>query len=243
VAANNLYAESFERVINRLVAVDPKLVEENIYFTPAPVNNPLHIIVTSNSGLCGAYNEELLHYVAKNLPKDEPIFAIGGYGIKRLMHDDYLVIKEFDKLENVETSMMGELIYDILALYSQGEISSLDIYYTHYINTLTFSPDRYDLLPLKPKPYHPEKEILFEPDFKTVMAEVVPQYVSSLVYNTLLESKISEHAARRAAMESANRNAEDLTNELMISRNRARQEAITQQVTEITAGAQSGRKE
>lgn len=164
-----------------------------------------------------------------------------------MRHDGFLLVKTFDKLENIDQQTTSLLIYDIMELYRHGEVSSIDIIYTHYINTLTFRPARYSLLPLTIQPAQPagvQDTLLMEPSRAAVLDELVPLYVSALVYNTLLESKISEHAARRAAMESANRNAEQLLDELTLKRNQARQEAITQEVTEITSGSQGlGRKD
>ncbi len=237
VAQNNIYSGYFEQVLQRVVSQNPDIEQTSIYFKPVVTNNPLHIIITSNSGLCGSYNEELLRYVAKNISKDEPIFAIGSYGIKRLMHDNYMLVKQYDKLENIDPETMSVLIYGILTLYTHNEISAIDIVYTHYVNTLTFTPSRLALLPLTPIVTKQNDELLFEPDKQAVLDNLVPLYVSSMVYNMLLESKISEHAARRAAMENANTNAEQLTDELLLQRNQARQEAITQQVTEITSGS------
>ncbi|MBR2746273.1 MAG: ATP synthase F1 subunit gamma [Erysipelotrichaceae bacterium] len=234
---NNTYSNKYyEMILNALSAPKPEK-EDNAYLISNNADNPLHIIITSNSGLCGSYNNDLLKYVEKHIDKKDPIFAIGEYGIEWLDNNNYMVIRRINQIEDVQPAVIGKLINDVLVLYRQKEISSIDIVYTQYINTLSFEPSMYQLLPLDPPSYLETKDIEMVPDRNTMLNYLIPQYVSSVIYATFLEAKTSENAARRSAMDNANKNAQDLIERLSLEYNQARQTAITQEVNEITAGA------
>lgn len=236
---NEIFAEEFRKVLLTILSERSFEIKDSIYFKNVDVSNPLHIIITSNSGLCGSYNIDLLKYVKKTIGRDDPIFSIGTYGTKWLMDNNYMVVKKFDDLDVLKPSVINRLIDNILRLYREGEINSIDIIYTQYVNTLTYVPSIYRLLPLEIPDEYEKRDVIFEPDSQTVLEKFIPMYVSSIVYTTFLESKTSENASRRSAMDSANKNAEELIDTLMLNYNQQRQAAITQEVTEITAGANS----
>ena len=237
MAENDVYMQRYLELL--LTALSSEELDEsaNMYFQKRDFHNPLHIVITSNSGLCGSYNMDLLKYVEKNISKDEAIFAIGTYGIKWLDSNDFMVIKRFTDLDNLNPRVMEMLIYDILELYKHNEISSIDIVYTQYVNTLTFEPSTYQLLPISLSVPMEKKPIELAPSGEEVLNILIPKYISAVVYDTFLEAKTSEHASRRSAMESANKNAQNLIEEISLSYNQARQATITQEVNEITAGA------
>ncbi|MCR5066786.1 MAG: ATP synthase F1 subunit gamma [Erysipelotrichaceae bacterium] len=235
---NNDYAEAYYRfVLAALSAHKPEGKETNPYLEPSEVNNPLHIIISSNSGLCGSYNLDLFKYVEKNISKDEPLFVIGTYGIKWLMNNGYMVVKSFSDLDDLRPSRINGMIYDILKLYTEDEISSIDIIYTQYVNSLTFVPSTYRLLPIVTTEEIVESEIILEPGRDEVLNRLIPMFVSSMIYSTFLQAKTSEQAARRSAMDGANRNADSLISRLELEYNQARQAGITQEMTEIISGS------
>lgn len=235
--ANNSYAGVFAEFLFKALCVKTEGEETNKFLTQSNVNNPLHIVFTSNSGLCGSYNLELLKFVEKNISKDEPIFAIGTYGIRWLMNHDYMVVKQIDELNDFHPSTINKLITNIMKLYQEDEISSIDIFYTDYVNTLKFEPRIYPLLPIiYDKESMDETDLLLEPSRDEVLDKLIPMYISSQIYEKFLESKISENAARRLAMDGANQNADNLIADLEIKYNQARQSAITQEMNEITSG-------
>lgn len=234
---NNEYADTYYRLLLSALSARHESEETNPLLTKPQCDNPLHIIVSSNSGLCGSYNMDLLKYVEKTISKDDPIFAIGTYGIKWLDNNDYMVIRRYDSLDTNMHFDLNRIIYDMLELYKNGEISKIDIIYTQYVNTMTFSPATYDIMPLDIPENLEVKDIDLSPDRDTVLNYLIPQYVSAVVYSTFLEAKTSEHAARRSAMDNANENAQNLIDEISLSYNQARQASITQEVNEITAGA------
>ncbi len=231
---NKQYAADLAEFI-RIVLSHPPVKETNPFLIKSDIDNPLHIIIAANSGLCGSYNNDLLRYVEEHVPKDEPIFAIGTIPFNWLMKNGYLVIQMYDELEDLQPKIMNSLIDNILALYTNDEISEIDVIYTEYINTLTYRPTTMKILPLEMDTETKETEIYLEPDRDAVLNRLVPMYVSSQLYVTFLQAKTSENAARRNAMNNANRNADKLVAELTLSYNQARQAAITQEMNEISA--------
>ena len=139
--------------------------------------------------------------------------------------------------KNPEQEINEFFIDNVITLYQAREISYVDIIYTEYVNTLNFEPSTFQLLPLHVPEGLEEKDIELAPDRQTVLNELIPRYINSVVYSTFLEAKTSEHAARRSAMDSANTNAKTLIDHITLEYNQARQAVITQEVNEITAGA------
>ena len=237
--SNEEYAKNLRRFIVAALRGKAPEQEDNPYLIETKVNNPLYIVITSNSGLCGSYNQEVLKYVEENVSKDVPIFAIGTIGYNWLMKNDYLVVKKYDELEDLKPRILNRLINNILLLYQNDEISEINVVYTKYVNTLTYRPTTLKLLPFETEAAEEGKEILLEPSRNEVLNTLIPMYISSQIYVCFLESKTSENGARRNAMNVANKNAEQLVAELQLSYNKARQAAITQEMNEIVA---SGRR-
>ncbi len=241
---NEEYSKNLRRFILLALKGKGPEVEDNPFLIGHKVHNPLYIVITSNSGLCGSYNLEVLKFVEKIVSKDVPIFAIGTVGYNWLMKNDYLVVKRYDELEDLQPTILNTMIDNILTLFTRFEMNEINVIYTKYVNTLTYTPTLMKLLPLQ---IHNEEEtdedLLLEPSRNEVLNELIPMYVSSQIYVAFLESKTSENAARRNAMNLANKNAEKLVNELQLYYNKARQAAITQEMNEIVASVRNERKE
>ena len=236
---NTAYAADLLKYISAAVKGKRPKVEDNPYLIQTKVDNPLYVVITSNSGLCGSYNQEMLRFVVENVPKDVPIFAIGTIGYNWLLKNDYLVVKKYDELEDVQPKILNSLCDNLMHLYRTDEISEINVVYTKYVNTLTYRPTTLKLLPFETEAAEEGKEILLEPSRNEVLNTLIPMYISSQIYVCFLESKTSENGARRNAMNVANKNAEQLVTELQLSYNKARQAAITQEMNEIVA---SGRR-
>ena len=238
---NEEYSKNLRRFIMLALKGKGPEVEDNPYLVSHDIQNPLYIIITSNSGLCGSYNLEVLKFVEEHVSKDVPIFAIGTIGYNWLMKNDYLVVKRYDELEDLQPSILNTMIDNILTLYTQFEMNEINVVYTKYINTLTYEPTLMKLLPLQmANEDETDETLLLEPSRNEVLDELIPMYISSQIYVAFLEAKTSENAARRNAMNQANKNADKLINELQLYYNKARQAAITQEMNEIVAS--SGRK-
>lgn len=137
-----------------------------------------------------------------------------------------------------------ELTKQLLTQYSKGEIGEVYIAYTNFKNTVTQEAKLMKLLPIREEDFTPEQPISddkllmnFEPSEEEVLDQIVPKYMSNIIYGALLEAVASENGARMQAMDSATSNADDMIGSLSLKYNRARQSAITQELTEIIAGA------
>ncbi|MCR4855706.1 MAG: ATP synthase F1 subunit gamma [Erysipelotrichaceae bacterium] len=240
---NEEYAKNLRRFIVHAMKGSRPEVEDNPFLVEHEIHNPLYIVITSNSGLCGSYNLEVLKFVQENVSKDVPIFAIGTVGYNWLMKNDYLVVKRYDELEDLQPTILNTLIDNILTLFSKFEMNEINVVYTKYINTLTYTPTLMKLLPVQLDDEEGVEEILMEPSRNEVLNQLIPMYVSSQIYVAFLEAKTSENAARRNAMNLANKNAEELIDELRLYYNKARQAAITQEMNEIVASVREKGKE
>ena len=231
---NTAYAADLLKFISAAVKGKRPKVEDNPYLIQTKVDNPLYVVITSNSGLCGSYNQEILRFVVENVPKDVPIFAIGTIGYNWLLKNDYLVVKKYDELEDVQPKILNSLCDNLLHLYRTDEISEINVVYTTYVNTLTYQPTMMRLLPFQSEQVE-TTDIFLEPSRNEVLNRLIPMYVSSQIYVCYLDAKTSENAARRNAMSMANKNADQLIGDLRLSYNKARQAAITQEMNEIVA--------
>lgn len=204
------------------------------------------IVMTSNRGLAGGYNSNITKLVTgSGLPKEEiEIYAIGSKGHETLARRGYH-IKEDDShiMESPSYDDAAELCRKVLADYTSGEIGEIYLAYTHFRNTVSHEPKLMKLLPIE----FDESELSdaassnvlmnYEPNEEEALDMIIPKYITSLFYGALVEAVASENGARMQAMDSATSNAEDMISDLTLKYNRARQGSITQELTEIIAGA------
>lgn len=205
------------------------------------------VVITSNRGLAGGYNSNITKLVigSEELPmEDVEVYAVGNKGKETLERRGYQ-IKEDDSgmIESPSYEDAAALCKKILADYTAGEIGEIYLAYTHFKNTVSHEPKLIKLLPVE----FDEKEISqaaeanvlmnYEPNEEEALDMIIPKYVTSLFYGALVEAVASENGARMQAMDSATSNAEDLISDLTLKYNRARQGSITQELTEIIAGA------
>jgi len=204
-----------------------------------------YLVITSDRGLAGAYNSNVLRLVYRNIQErhqsaDEyEIIAIGRMGASFFKNRGIPVLHEITALPDQPAfSDIQTIASQAVKLFSDETLDELYMYYNHFVNTMTQEVTETKLLPLTD--IVSEKKLTsyeFEPDQEEILEVLLPQYAESLIYGALLDGKASEHAARMTAMKSATDNANELIRSLTLSYNRARQAAITQEITEITAGA------
>ena len=204
------------------------------------------ICITSNRGLAGGYNSNVVKTVlASGLPKEDTfVYAIGKKGIEGLRRKGYNIYQDDSEVINAPLfADATELTKQLLTRFEKGEIGEIYLAYTNFKNTVTQEPRIIKLLPINPEDFDTtsvadDKLLMnFEPDDETVLDKVIPKYMSNIIFGALLEAVASENGARMQAMDSATNNAEDMIATLELSYNRARQGAITQELTEIIAGA------
>lgn len=204
-----------------------------------------YLVITSDRGLAGAYNSNVLRALHQTIEKrhkssDEyTVIAVGRVGFdycnKRNLSvsQSVLGIADHPKFSDIQ-----ELSSETVQMYIDEEIDELIIFYNYYVSPITQQVTQEKLLPITNIEEQPDttNEYEYEPSQEAILETLLPQYAESLIYGALLNGKASEHAARMTAMSSASDNADDIIGGLTLSYNRARQGAITQEITEIIGG-------
>ncbi len=214
------------------------------------------VMITSNRGLAGGYNSNVVKLITRGElaeKKDElVIYAIGRKGRDSMVRAGYAV-DEGDYSEIIEEPTYVEamrLAETLMRQYSDGEIGEIYLAYTSFKNTVVHEPKLLKLLPVeldgeetagRDADAVPEDKTLmnFEPEADEALNLIIPKYITSLIYGALVEAVASENGARMQAMDSATSNAEEMIGKLSLQYNRARQGSITQELTEIIAGAEA----
>ena len=202
------------------------------------------IVISSNRGLAGGYNSNVVKLITqgKLAEAELELYTVGRKGRDSLARAGYTVrLDSSDISEELTYADAAVLARTVLTSFTRGEVGEIWIAYTRFKNTVVHEPRLVKLLPL-PEPETEEAQGLpmnFEAEEESVLEALIPNYLTSLVYGGLLESCASENGARMQAMDSATSNAEDMIEDLTLLYNRARQNSITQELTEIIAGAQA----
>ncbi len=217
------------------------------YLQKGPSEKKAVVLISSNRGLAGGYNSN----VAKKLlecgfdREDVQLYTMGRKAKDYLSRRGYEVVSDYsdaiDEPAYKDAAALGE---EVLEAYTSGAAGELYLIYTEFHNTVSQEPVAMKLLPVEPEEEfanRTEKLTLmnYEPDEETVLGEMIPQYIKSLIYGAMIESAASENSARMQAMDNATSNAEDMIQDLSVKYNRARQNSITQELTEIIAGAEA----
>ncbi|MCM1105331.1 MAG: ATP synthase F1 subunit gamma [Blautia sp.] len=202
------------------------------------------VVITSNRGLAGGYNSNIVKLVTSSglAKEDVDVYAVGGKGVEALSRRGYhIVADDSEIIESPTYTDASALCNKVLKAFTDGEIGEIYLAYTHFKNTVSQEPKLIRLLPVE---LDPEKSVEssnvlmnYEPNEEEALSLIIPKYVTSLFYGALVEAVASENGARMQAMDSATSNAEDLISDLSLKYNRARQGSITQELTEIIAGA------
>lgn len=205
------------------------------------------VVITSNRGLAGGYNSNIIKLITGNEEfsvENAEIYAIGSKGRDALERRGYHI--KVDGSEIMESPSYEDamaLCRKVLQAYSDGEIGEIYLAYTHFKNTVSHEPTLRKLLPVEVDENgtdsSAETNVLmnYEPNEEEALDMIIPKYITSLFYGALVEAVASENGARMQAMDSATSNAEEMISDLTLKFNRARQGSITQELTEIIAGA------
>ena len=206
------------------------------------------IAITSNRGLAGGYNSNVVKLITRNpdwKKEDLCIYSLGNTGREAFLRYGYEV-KDCDNeiVENPSYSDAMQLSSELLKAYAEGEIGEIYLAYTAFKNTVSHIPTLLKLLPVEVSAEEEKSEgakaiMNFEPEDADTLDLIIPKYVTSLIYGALMESAASENGARMQAMDNATSNAEEMISDLALKYNRARQGSITQELTEIIAGAEA----
>lgn len=226
---------------------------EHRYLKPGEGGKKAVIVITSNRGLAGGYNSNVVKLITRGDLKDEDlsIYAIGKKG-KEALQKNYEIKADYSYvIEEPAYADAMAISKEVLSAFENGEISEIYLAYTGFKNTVVHVPTLVKLLPVEVseetsgKTGEAVKEaeddnrapMNFEPEDEEALDMIIPKYVTSLIYGGMIEAVASENGARMQAMDSATSNAEDMISSLSLLYNRARQGSITQELTEIIAGA------
>ncbi len=226
------------------------------YLQPGESEKKAVIVVTSNRGLAGGYNSNVVKLLTNNekLKKEEVVlYTLGRKGRDSLERKGYEVKADFsDIVDDLAYDRASQICRQLLEDFANGEIGEIYIAYTVFKNTVSQIPTLTKLLPIEMEEQEAEEETAetaeeetegkvapmnYEPKEEDALDIIIPKYVTSIIYGAVTEAIASENGARMQAMDSATSNAEEMIESLSLQYNRARQSSITQELTEIIAGA------
>lgn len=214
------------------------------YLQPAKTEKKGVIVITSNRGLAGGYNSNIIKLITNSDFKKEDLklYTIGKKGKDTLSRRGYEIAKDYsDYIEDPVYVEAMQVSREVLQAYTDGEIGEIYLAYTSFKNTVSHIPTMIKLLPFESGECDGEAQddtmMNFEMEEEAALELIIPKYVTSLIYGGMVEAVASENGARMQAMDSATSNAEEMIGKLSLQYNRARQGSITQELTEIIAGA------
>ena len=222
---------------------------KNVFMKNRGVKNVCYIVIAGDRGLAGGYNSNILKAViAHNTLGTGKVIPIGKKANESFSKRGYEVIDSIETVENATYEDANRVAQAAMEAYKKGEVDEVNLVYTQFISALSQEPTIVKLLPVTIEPKQGEdvkkakSAVQYLPSADTVLGYVLPKYVSGSIYGAIAESFASEQAARRTAMESATDNANEMIAKLELSYNRARQAAVTQEISEIVGGAAASAK-
>ena len=237
--ANKEYVSQIDNIAKTVFSSIEK--SNNPFFQERKANKNLYIVLSSSLGLCGAYNSNIFSLADAKIKEEDDAIILGNKAISHYQDGNFHHIETFKEYSNVsDEKLISNIVEYIKAEFIKGTYQEVHIIYTAYKNSLVFHPVDYTLLPLRMENH--EKEAyppIMEPNQEALIEVLIPIYLKNSVYAKFLESEVCEQAARSNAMENATKNAEELLDSLQIEFNKARQGAITQEITEIVGASQS----
>jgi F-type H+-transporting ATPase subunit gamma len=244
VEKTSLYTQEYAQLMGELFAHDSETGSH--YGKPnAEAKNSLFIVISSDLGLCGSYNNEIFKFVKKVALPEDVIAPIGNKAVRHYSHDPVYRNISHD-FENVNMAALDltdihRLCVSLKDQFNAKKYQRIYLVFTHYVNSITFAPTRFQILPVQiqqekwmDEEYCPP---LFDEAPRVLIHRFMDDYLSAVFYGRLVESQLSEQASRRTAMDNANDNADRILDRLTVEYNKARQNAITQEITEVVSGA------
>jgi F-type H+-transporting ATPase subunit gamma len=241
--ASRPYAEKLKEVVAS-IAAGTKGVKHPM-LESRPVKKTGYLVITSDRGLAGGYNANILRKVTQTIREkhqsndDYVLFVIGRKGRDYFRRRNMPIVEEVTGLPDSPTfADIKSVAYSAVKKFSEGAYDELYLYYNEFVNAITQIPTALRLLPLEEVGGNASvTSYEYEPSPEGVLEVLLPKYAETLIYSAVLDGKASEFGARMTAMGSATKNATKIINQLTLTYNRARQAAITQEISEIVAGA------
>lgn len=240
VLSSRPYFEILYETINDIV--DSGRDFSSPYLTARPVKKTAYIVIAGDRGLAGGYNNNILKLALGEMAgKDVEVLPIGKKAVDFFKARKLPLLSEsYGVAEDVKVGDCFSIAKMLCKAYRAGEFDEIRVGYTNFVSVLSQTPATLRLLPLlrhtTGREGKMESDILYEPDSTAVFDAIIPEYLGGILYGALCESRAAEQAARRTAMDAATSNADEMIADLSLKFNRARQAAITQEITEIVAG-------
>ena len=244
-----LHAERTRPYFTTLYATLSDIAENNrefssVYVQAREVEKLCYVLIAGDRGLAGGYNANLFKAMEEHRQGREcVVLPVGRKALEYCQRNGLPVLsQDYDLVERVDIADCSAMAELLCKAFRENAFDELNLVYTNFVSMLSQQPAVMKLLPLyyeKPQGQVRESLTLFEPSSGAVFNAIVPEYVTGLLYGALAESEASEQSARRAAMDAASKNAGEMIENLSLHYNRARQAAITQEITEIVAGAEN----
>jgi len=235
------YFEILYSTINQIV--DSGRDFSSPYLTKRPVKKSAYIVIAGDRGLAGGYNNNVFKLIMSEIEgKDVTVLPIGKKAVDFFKaHNVPMLTVNYAEAEDVSLGDCFSVAKSLCKQYLKGEFDEVYVVYTNFVSILSQTPSSLRLLPLlreqTGRDGTVDNDIVYEPDATTVFDAITPEYLGGILYGALCESRASEQAARRTAMDAASQNADEMIADLSLQFNRARQAAITQEITEIVAGS------
>ena len=235
------YFEILYATINDIVDANRDFTSP--YLTQRPVKKSVYVVIAGDRGLAGGYNSNILKLAYSEMEgKNVSVLPIGKKAVDFYQSRNLeLMTTNYKEAEDVSVGDCFSIAKQLCKAYRAGEIDEIHIAYTNFVSVLSQTPATLRLLPLLRQETGREgtavSDVIYEPDSTEVFEKIVPEYLGGILYGALCESRAAEQAARRTAMDSATQNADEMIADLSLKFNRARQAAITQEITEIVAGS------
>lgn len=238
------FAETSRELMDTLLSGDSSL--NNRFITPHKENKKaVYVLFVGNRGLCGVYNNSILRYaqeIIKADGRDCSLIVCGRWGKDVIAKSGITVRDSFSEMSDTpDAHQATELADHLKSLYLSGEADEIRLIYQRYVTALRQDPTNELFLPARPetKEKAEHREFIFEPDKATLLESLMQLYLNNRVYDVMLNARCGEHSSRMTAMTAATDNTKELIDKLGLSLNRARQAAITTEISEIVGGAEA----
>ena len=236
---NNKFIESTEPIVRNL-ATTASEDGANIYFDGNKSENKLYVVMTSDSGLCGGFNGNVVSYLGTLIgdkKSNAKIIVVGNRGIGYVKRAKFDTVGEYVDISDLPTVREAKVIFDkALQMFINEEVSEVNIVYSNFISPVRQETKVDKILPIE-KIEGKINKSLIEPNLEMVLEDALNIYLKGKIRGILLSSKCSEQSSRMTAMDGATKNANDLLSDLKLKYNRIRQGAITAEISEIVGGA------
>tara|TARA_R110002073_G_scaffold40547_5_gene115187 strand:+ start:326327 stop:327187 length:861 start_codon:yes stop_codon:yes gene_type:complete len=245
IVAMRPYSNKLTELLNNLSAtLDGE--SGGSYAVQREVNTVLLVVITSNRGLCGAFNSSVTKKAIDTIKttykgKQVDVFAIGKKGNDLLSKENTVIANRSDLYEELTFNNVAEVAEELMQLFAEGAYDKIEIVYNRFKNAATQITTLEQFLPIVPADTDANVNLdyIFEPSKEEIVLGLIPKSLKTQLYKSIRDSFASEHGARMTAMHKATDNATDLRDDLLLKYNKARQAAITNEILEIVGGAEA----